>query len=59
LHEYGYEQGKLWKKRWNNKEMLLNINMQTECLKKGGCFDIDWKSVVNDNLLTMNVPNEG
>ena len=36
MHEYGYEQGKLWKKRWNNTEMLLNINMQTECLKKGG-----------------------
>jgi hypothetical protein len=22
-------------------------------------FDIDWKSVVNDNLLTMNVPDDG
>ena len=35
MYEYGYEQDKLCEKRWNNKEMLLNINMQSECLQKG------------------------
>jgi hypothetical protein len=35
LYEYGHEQVKLKKKRWNNKEILLKINMQTEILKKG------------------------
>jgi hypothetical protein len=28
--EYGHEQVKLRKKRWNNKESLIKINMQTE-----------------------------
>jgi hypothetical protein len=31
LYEYGYEQVNYENKRWNDKEMLLNINMQSEC----------------------------
>ena len=34
MYEYGYEQVKYRKKKWNNKEILLKINMQTES-KKG------------------------
>jgi hypothetical protein len=30
LYKYGYAQVRLRKMGWNNKEMLLKINMQTE-----------------------------
>ena len=41
MYEYGHEQANLRKKRWNDKDMLLKINMQTEKQKvnnkkKGG-----------------------
>jgi len=35
LYDYEHEQVKLRKKRWNNKEILLKINMYTESKKKG------------------------
>ena len=37
MYEYGHEQGKLRKKKWNNKEFFIENNcVWTESLKKKG-----------------------
>ena len=37
MYEYGHEQGKLRKKKWNNKEFFIENNcVWTESLKKRG-----------------------